>query len=276
MPWVRVVYRRSELYEQVWKEPLLSVARHYGISDVALGKICRKLDVPVPGRGHWARTRAGQEIPRTPLPELKRGQPAQLQSARYTEPSTEVFEEDVSVRINKERDPRWSDGKRQRLEDQLNDFVAALIATAESLRLKAIEAEKERQRALAAEREREAAERQRAAMALLARDLHRRMGAWRTAQNTRSFVDLVKRWAATDRVDGDPRLKDWLAVAEWRIEALEKKARTELLDRRHGLSYASPLRQRFRWEDKASTAALVDLVLNPYSQAVDDPEDPAR
>jgi len=32
---------------------------------------------------------------------------------------------------------RWSDGKRQRLEDQLNDVVAALIATAEQQRRRA-------------------------------------------------------------------------------------------------------------------------------------------
>jgi hypothetical protein len=45
----------------------------------------------------------------------------------------------------------------------LNDFVAALIATAGQQRLKAIEAENERQQMLATEREREAAARQRAA-----------------------------------------------------------------------------------------------------------------
>jgi hypothetical protein len=168
---------------------------------------------------------------------------------------------------------RWSDGKRQRLEGQLNDFVAALIETAESLRLKAIEAEEERRRALAAEREREAAKRQRAAMALLACDLHRRMGAWRACRDTRSFVDLVKEWAVADGVDEDPRFNDWLQLAKSRIEAQEKKARSELLDRRHWLSYSSPLRQRFRWEDKASTGDLVTVVLNPHSQSPDDHED---
>lgn len=34
MPWEGALYRRDKLYEQVWLEPLRSVARQYGISDV--------------------------------------------------------------------------------------------------------------------------------------------------------------------------------------------------------------------------------------------------
>lgn len=82
------------------------MARHYGISDVALGKICRKLEVPLPGRGYWARKGAGQDIPRTPLPQRERGQPSQHNSARYREPSmTQSLGENVAERINRERDP---------------------------------------------------------------------------------------------------------------------------------------------------------------------------
>ena len=126
---------------------------------------------------------------------------------------------------------------------------------------------------LAAEREREAAARQHAAMAVLARDLHRRMSAWRAAQDTRAFVDLLKQWASADGVETDTRFKDWLLLAGWRIETLEKRARTDLLDRQHNLSYSSPLRQRFAWAGEASTADLVNVVLFPYRQKPDDPDD---
>lgn len=118
---------------------------------------------------------------------------------------------------------RWSDRKRQRLEHQLNDVVAALIATAEQQRLKAIEAENERQQILAAEHEREAAARH-AAIAVLARDLHRRMSAWRAAQDTRAFVDLLKQWATADGVETDTRFKDWLYLAERRVAPGEEGA----------------------------------------------------
>jgi len=62
-------YDREKLYEEVWKEPALVVAKLYGISSVALAKACRKLSVPLPPRGYWARARARRNAPpRPPLP----------------------------------------------------------------------------------------------------------------------------------------------------------------------------------------------------------------
>jgi hypothetical protein len=63
-----VLVTREELYDQVWREPMTRLAKRYGVSDVALGKTCRKLNVPVPPRGHWAKLQHGKPSPRTPLP----------------------------------------------------------------------------------------------------------------------------------------------------------------------------------------------------------------
>jgi hypothetical protein len=64
-------YDREELYRKVWERPLLKVAEEYGVSAVALGKTCRKLSVPVPGRGHWAKLAFGKEgVKKPPLPKL--------------------------------------------------------------------------------------------------------------------------------------------------------------------------------------------------------------
>jgi hypothetical protein len=64
-------YDREELYRKVWEQPLLKVAEEYGVSAVALGKTCRKLPVPVPGRGHWAKLAHGKEgAKKPPLPKL--------------------------------------------------------------------------------------------------------------------------------------------------------------------------------------------------------------
>jgi hypothetical protein len=52
-------YNRATLYEQVWSQPVQEVAKSYGISGVRLGKVCRKLQVPVPPRGYWARVQNG-------------------------------------------------------------------------------------------------------------------------------------------------------------------------------------------------------------------------
>ncbi|NLT70206.1 MAG: hypothetical protein GXX91_05875, partial [Verrucomicrobiaceae bacterium] len=37
---------REKLYEEVWKTPGRQLAERCGVSDVALAKICRKMNVP--------------------------------------------------------------------------------------------------------------------------------------------------------------------------------------------------------------------------------------
>lgn len=50
---------------------MLKVAQEYGVSAVALGKTCKKLSVPVPGRGHWAKLAHGHSgTKKPPLPKL--------------------------------------------------------------------------------------------------------------------------------------------------------------------------------------------------------------
>lgn len=60
---------RHELYELVWSEPMSRLAQKYGFSDVWLAKICKKYDIPRPGRGYWARRQAGERVPVTRLPK---------------------------------------------------------------------------------------------------------------------------------------------------------------------------------------------------------------
>lgn len=64
-------YDRKRLYEEVWAEPVETVAGRYGVSGVALAKTCRRLQVPLPGRGYWAKRAHGKEPTRPELPELK-------------------------------------------------------------------------------------------------------------------------------------------------------------------------------------------------------------
>lgn len=67
MTWQTMTFERKKLYDEIWTEPMTSVAKRYKISDVGLRKICVKLAVPVPPRGYWAKIEAGQKIDRTPL-----------------------------------------------------------------------------------------------------------------------------------------------------------------------------------------------------------------
>jgi hypothetical protein len=70
MPHVTTRYEREKLYEEVWSHPVTKVAEQYGVSDVAIRKICVKLKVPLPPRGYWARISAGQQLRKTPLPKF--------------------------------------------------------------------------------------------------------------------------------------------------------------------------------------------------------------
>jgi hypothetical protein len=68
---------RDKLYEEVWAEPMTKVSKRYEISDVALAKACKKLDIPVLERGYWARVAHGQKPKRTPLPKRSKDTPQQ-------------------------------------------------------------------------------------------------------------------------------------------------------------------------------------------------------
>lgn len=59
---------REELYQLVWTKPIATIAGELGISDVALTKRCRKLGIPTPRRGHWAKLEAGKTVIRPKLP----------------------------------------------------------------------------------------------------------------------------------------------------------------------------------------------------------------
>ena len=57
---------RDLLYEQVWSKPMTKLAKEYGVSDVALAKVCRKLNIPLPVRGYWNKLQHGKKVPSRP------------------------------------------------------------------------------------------------------------------------------------------------------------------------------------------------------------------
>lgn len=58
---------REELFALVWEKPTQDLAIELGVSDVAIGKLCARLQVPKPPRGYWARVQSGQTPRRPPL-----------------------------------------------------------------------------------------------------------------------------------------------------------------------------------------------------------------
>ena len=59
---------REDLYLLVWTLPTIKVASILGVSDVAVAKRCKKLNIPKPARGYWAKVQSGliPEVPQLP------------------------------------------------------------------------------------------------------------------------------------------------------------------------------------------------------------------
>lgn len=74
-------YTREELYELVWSKPITHVARQFGLSDVAVHKICRKHGIPTLPLGWWAKHAAGKPVRKTPLPRKDGSAPAKIMIA---------------------------------------------------------------------------------------------------------------------------------------------------------------------------------------------------
>ncbi len=51
------------------KPPVTEVAKRYQVSDVAIHKVCKSLDIPTPPLGYWAKLRAGKPVTVMPLPK---------------------------------------------------------------------------------------------------------------------------------------------------------------------------------------------------------------
>ena len=59
---------REALYQRVWETPMTELAKEFGVSDVGLAKVCKKMEVPRPPRGYWNKVAAGRSVP--PKPKL--------------------------------------------------------------------------------------------------------------------------------------------------------------------------------------------------------------
>ena len=76
------------------------LAADYGISDVALAKICKKLDVPIPGRGYWARVTNGQKVKQPKLSKARAGTRTEYTIAKHEPRMATAPVEVLDVRVS--------------------------------------------------------------------------------------------------------------------------------------------------------------------------------
>ena len=80
--------------------PLSQLCEKYGLSDNGLRKVCKRLNVPVPARGYWAKVEAGHKVRKTALPSMVEPSSTQI----WREPKREKTAADaVDVAWLKER-----------------------------------------------------------------------------------------------------------------------------------------------------------------------------
>lgn len=106
--------KREALYEEVWSEPMSALARKYYLSDVGLAKICRKLKIPLPGRGYWQQ----EKMDKPPLPPLKFGDMDTYTLHREKKeilPVDEAHDAEARVLISLEESPQNKIQVRERL-----------------------------------------------------------------------------------------------------------------------------------------------------------------
>lgn len=49
---IQNVYRREVLYQEVWNYPITEVAKKYAVSDAAIHKVCRSMEIPTSPVGY--------------------------------------------------------------------------------------------------------------------------------------------------------------------------------------------------------------------------------
>lgn len=91
-PAATILFERETLYEEIWSAPVLQVAKRYGISDVGLAKICKKMKIPKPPRGYWAKRSYGVEMKREPLRPPTADTPTKVTLDRTTQQVAKVLD----------------------------------------------------------------------------------------------------------------------------------------------------------------------------------------
>jgi hypothetical protein len=65
---------REKLYEEIWAEPMTTVAARYEVSSNYLARVCEHLNIPRPPRGYWAKLQFQKAPKRPKLGEARPGE----------------------------------------------------------------------------------------------------------------------------------------------------------------------------------------------------------
>ena len=66
-------FSREQLYDLVWREPMLRIAERLGVSSSYMARVCTELRVPRPQRGYWAQLDVGKAPAKPAMPPSRPG-----------------------------------------------------------------------------------------------------------------------------------------------------------------------------------------------------------
>ena len=69
---MKLTFHRKKLYAKIWSKPVSHLSKELGISSHQLYKVCKKLSIPTPGSGYWAKLRHNKKVDKPELPESER------------------------------------------------------------------------------------------------------------------------------------------------------------------------------------------------------------
>jgi len=84
---------------------MTKAAAGFGLSDVGLKKICRKHDIPVPGRGYWRKLETGKTVAKPPLGRHAEAKPIILEGHSMSDEKVHEEFEAVEAQKRIESDP---------------------------------------------------------------------------------------------------------------------------------------------------------------------------
>lgn len=114
-----ITVSRQELYESVWKEPVTTLAKRYGISDVGLRKVCKRMNIPLPKSGHWTIIRSGKNVATVPL------------SSNYSGNKTVTFSPGVEIDLPDDHPRKIQIAKLQELKQ--NSVIIQMLPVPDKL-----------------------------------------------------------------------------------------------------------------------------------------------
>lgn len=121
------IYDRETLYKEVWMVPVTEVAKRYGVSDVAIRKVCQSFDIPTPPVGYWAKLRAGKLVNPIPLPISSK--PAKKSGVRTgTEYTPQIEKETLAFLNEKERTVVLSTATQIRIPNENAKMHPTIVA----------------------------------------------------------------------------------------------------------------------------------------------------